>query len=140
MRGPIDFIIVGFEGANFKGDILKALADAIENDTISLLALSVIRKDSGGNTQSLDIADLGDKYLVNFVEEYKVDDELVSQEDIDEVSSLVENNTAVGIMVIEHLWAKPLKKALLDANGALIADGRIHPDAAEELSEELTGV
>ncbi len=38
--------------------------------------------------------------------------------------------------MIEHLWALPLKKALIDANGVLLAEGRIHPDAANELNEE----
>ena len=56
-----------------------------------------------------------------------------TKEDIDEMGDLLENNTAAGLLVIEQLWAKPLKKALLDANGVLVAEGRIHPEAAQEL-------
>jgi hypothetical protein len=136
MRGPIDYIIVGFEGNKFDGIILKALGDAIDKGTIDLVALVLISKDKKGNVSTLDIANLGDSYAVDFVTKYKKDSNVVTEEDIDEMSDLLENNTSAGLLVIEQLWAKPLKKALLKANGVLVAEGRIHPDAAEELNEE----
>jgi hypothetical protein len=36
--------------------------------------------------------------------------------------------------VIEHLWARGLKRAIKNAGGILIADGRIHPDAYAEMA------
>jgi hypothetical protein len=133
VRGPIDFLIVGFEGNKFDGSILKALAGAIDNGIIALVDLSVIVKDEQGNISALSVADLGDSYAVEFVEKYKPDATNISTEDIDEVTELLENNTAAGLLVVEHLWAKPLKQAIVNAGGFLIADGRIHPDAASEL-------
>jgi hypothetical protein len=62
MRGPIDYIIVGFEGNKFDGSILKALGDAIDKGTIDLVALVLISKDKKGNVSTLDIANLGDSY------------------------------------------------------------------------------
>ncbi len=136
MRGPIDYIIVGFEGGKFDGSVLSAIADAVDNGVISLVALSFIQKDAEGTVTVVDIANLGDEYAVEFAQKYKSDDTLITQDDIDEVADLVEANTSVGLLVIEQLWAKPLKKALLDANGVLVAEGRIHPDAAAELNDE----
>jgi hypothetical protein len=49
---------------------------------------------------------------------------------------VLETNTAAGLLVIEHLWAIPLKKALIDADGVMVAEGRIHPEAAEEFNKE----
>lgn len=72
---------------------------------------------------------------MHFVEEHPLHNELVDTSDIAEVADLLEPNTAAGLLVIEHLWAKPLKKAIADAGGFLIVDGRIHPDAANELNE-----
>lgn len=135
MRGPIDYIIVGFEGNKFDGSILKALAEAIEKGIIGLVALSLIQKDADGNVTTVDMADLGDEFVVAFNEKYKGDASLVSQDDLDEVAELIENNCSAGLLVVEQLWAIPLKKALIDANGVLVAEGRIHPDAAAELNE-----
>ncbi len=135
MRGPIDYIIVGFEGNKFDGSILKAIADAIDSKIIDLVALAVISKDKKGNVTTLDIANLGDSYAVDFVTKYNPDDKQVTDDDIDEMADLLENNTSAGLLIIEQLWAKPLKKALLGANGVLVAEGRIHPDAAVELEK-----
>jgi hypothetical protein len=82
------------------------------------------------------VADTGDSYALNLAVKHQKNPGSITQEDIDEMSDLLENNTSAGLLVIEQLWAIPLKKAIMDADGVLIAEGRIHPEAAEELSEE----
>jgi hypothetical protein len=135
MKGPIDYIIVGFEGNKFDGSVLKALGDAIDSGVIALVTLAIISKDDTGDVTLLDITNLGDDYAVEFATKYTPSEE-VDQDDIDEMSDLLENNTTAGLLVIEQLWAKPLKKAIQDANGLLVAEGRIHPDAAAELDDQ----
>ena len=135
MRGPIDFIIVGFEGTNFKGGILRALNEAMDKRIIDLVAMSVIRKDKGGVVTTLDATKINDTLLVDSAI-HVPDNDLISDQDIEEASDLLEDGTAAGLLVIEHLWAKPLKQAIIDAGGVLVADGRIHPDAAFELNNQ----
>lgn len=135
MRGPIDYIVVGFEGNKFDGSILKAIAEAIDKGIIALVTLSLIQKDDKGTVTAVDISGSDDAYVVEFAQKYKSDSTLASQDDIDEVADLLENNTSAGLLVVEQLWAIPLKQALIDANGVLVAEGRIHPDAAAELNE-----
>ena len=125
MRGPIDYIIVGFEGNQFDGSIVKAIADAEATGAIALVAMKAITKDAEGNVAALEVT--GNDYP---------DTGIVTQDDLDEVADLLENNTTAGLLVVEQLWAKPLKKALIDANGVLVAEGRIHPEAALELDKE----
>lgn len=133
MRGPIDYIVVRFEGNKFDGSILKALATALDNGTIALVGLAVVSKDTEGNVSELDIARYGDSYAVDFMVKYGKKTERVMYEDLNEVADILEPNSSAGLLIIEQLWAKPLKKALLDANGVLLAEGRIHPEAAAEL-------
>jgi len=133
MRGPIDYIIVGFEGNKFDGSILKALGDAIDSGVIALVDLAFVMRDEDDKVTKLEISDLGDEFAVKFVEKYKPTGG--SEEDIKEVADLIEKNCAAGLLVVEHLWAKPLKKAIVDAGGVLLADGRIHPEAAAELEK-----
>lgn len=134
MRGPIDYIVVGFEGNKFDGSILKTLSDALDKGVISLVALSIVSRDKDDNVSVINIAESNDNEMLEFTEQYKVTDS-VDQDDVDEVADLIEKNSTAGLLVIEHLWAKPLKKALLDANGVLLAEGRIHPEAANELDK-----
>lgn len=134
MRGPIDFIVVGFKGAKFDGSILKALADAINKGVIELIALSVVSKNKKGEVTMLDITNADDKYLIELNNSSGGNNELISKEDIAEVSELMEEDTAAGLLIIEHLWARPLKEAIQNAKGYLVADGRIHPEAAATLT------
>lgn len=138
MRGPIDYIVVGFEGNKFDGSILKALGGALDSGVIGLVGLAVISKDKDGNISELDIARFGDSYAVEFVAKYAKKAGKVMYDDLTEVADLLEVNTSAGLLIVEHLWAKPLKKALIDANGVLVAEGRIHPEAAYELDKEGT--
>lgn len=133
MRGPIDYILVGFEGNKFDGSILRALTDALDKGVIGLVALSMLVKDAEGNISSLDVNG-EDPDMAPFLSLLAGTDGVITQEDIDEVAELMQNNTACGLLVVEHLWAIPLKQAIINANGVLIADGRIHPDAAQELN------
>lgn len=136
MKGPIDYIIVGFEGNKFEGKVLAALADAIDKGIIGLIDLSLISKDADGNVSMINIDDLGDEYAVSFIEKYQPAEHSIDQDDIDEMAELLENNTSAGMLIIEQIWAIPLKKALIEANGVLVAEGRIHPEAALELDTE----
>jgi|GEM_PF-845148 len=134
MRGPIDYIVVGFEqGGTFDGSILTSLIAPIDEGVIKLVALAFVSKDSEGVVTSVDVTEMGDDVIVEFSQKYQTDKGVVTSDDLEEVGDLLENNTSAGLLVVEQLWAKPLKKALKDARGVLVAEGRIHPEAAEEL-------
>lgn len=131
--GPIDYIIVGFEGNNFDGSILKELEKVVKDGTIAVLDLGLIVKNDKGEVASIE---LGDSSVAEFVQEQNLESGLISTDDVAEVGELLENNTAAGLLVVEQLWAKGLKKAIINAGGVLVADGRIHPDAMVEIDKE----
>lgn len=132
MRGPIDYLIVGFDGNKFTGEILRELQAASDAGIISVLALALVSKDENGVVTTVAL----DEDTLEITSSFNLDDTLVSDDDVSEVGELLENNTAAGLLVVEQLWAKGLKQAIVNAGGFLIADGRIHPEAAEELSNE----
>jgi len=129
MRGPIDYIIVKFKDAKFEGKIISELEKAAQAGTIAVLAVSAINKSPDGKVSSLDISN----ELAAFKE---LESDLIDQSDVDEVADLLEPGTGAGLLIVEQLWAKDLKQAILDTGGTLVADGRIHPDAMLELEEK----
>ena len=137
MRGPIDYIIVGFENAQFDGSILAALSDAIDRGIIKVIALSFISKAADGTVTTLDVAQLKDNYVVDFVQKYGISSESITSDDTAEVAEVLNEGEAAGLLVVEQVWAKPFKQAVINANGYLIAEGRIHPEAVTELEEEV---
>ncbi len=134
MRGPIDYLVVAFDGNDFDGSILDALADSMDKGVIDVLDLAIIAKNEEGEIISLEVADIENDIVKGIVENQGSDSGLITEEDVEEIGELLENNTSAGLLIIEQLWAKPLKEALINANGTLLAEGRIHPEAALELN------
>jgi len=141
MLGPIDYVVVGFKGNNFDGSIIGALIKAVDAGIIRVIDLVFIIKDADGIIASGEYADQPGE-LKQSLERLDIssDEPLFSEEDIDKVAEQMENDTAAGVLVLEHLWAKDLKKAIIDAGGMLIADGRIHPEMVEAAVKELETV
>jgi hypothetical protein len=130
MRGPIDFIVVGFAEPEFKGEILDELAKASQNNTIAVLAAVVVAKDKDG---AVTIAEVTDDDVAAAMDKMGADPDIIDLADIAEVGEMLENNTAAGLLIIEHVWARGLKQAIANANGVLLSEGRIHPEASKEL-------
>lgn len=138
MRGPIDYLVVGFDSSSFDGTVVQALEDAVQKGIIAVLDLAVVSKDKDGVFTELEITGLGDTNMSVFMNKYKTETSekaKVDEMDVEEIAEIMDNDTTAGILIIEHLWAKPLKKALMDKKGYLVAEGRIHPEAAAELDK-----
>ena len=130
MRGPIDYIVVGFRSDEFNGSILKQLNFAEDNDLIKVLDVALITKDEDGSVKA---AEQPSDELADAIKGISADEGVITDEDIEEVGEMLEPGTAAGLLIIEHLWAIPLKIAILENGGEVIAEGRIHPDANEEI-------
>jgi uncharacterized membrane protein len=133
MRGPIDYIVVGFPGNNFKGEILQELATASENGTIAVLDIALISKDEDGNVAKIELTD---QPAIEAVLPADASQGLITDEDVEEVASVLDENCSAGLLIVEQIWAKGLKQAILNADGVLMAEGRIHPEAYAEITEK----
>lgn len=136
MRGPIDYIIVNFTGNKFTGGVLEELAKVVKDGTIAVLDIALITKDKDGEVAALELSDMQDAGVAEFAKTNNVASGLITADDVAEVGDIIADNSSVGLLVIEQLWAKGLKKAIIDAGGELIAEGRIHPEAAEEIAKK----
>ncbi|MET0980214.1 MAG: DUF6325 family protein [Candidatus Saccharimonadales bacterium] len=138
MLGPIDYVAIGFEGNNFNGSILSELSRAVDSKAIRVVDLMFITKDSDGEVSATEIEDQSDD-LIKVLNSLGVEEgmPLLAEQDVEKIGESMQENTSAGILIIEHLWAKALKSALMDANGILIAEGRIHPDNVAAAIEEL---
>ncbi len=138
MLGPIDYIVVGFDGNNFDGSVLEELVKATESGAIRVVDLLFVIKDADGNVTMAEIEDQHEELKeVAKAIGHDGDLPLLTEEDVEKLGASMDNDTSAGVLVIEHLWAKGLKAALLNAGAVLIDEGRIHPDVVEAAVEEL---
>lgn len=141
MLGPVDYIIVGFKGNNFDGAVLKELKKAVDSGVIRVLDLLLIIKNEDGSIEMAEFVDQDDDIKQAAAAlGHKDDMPLLTENDVEKIGAKMEGDTSAGILVIEQLWAKGLKKALMDKNAILLDEGRLHPDKVEAAAKDVEAV
>ncbi|MEA2057089.1 MAG: DUF6325 family protein [Actinomycetota bacterium] len=136
--GPIEVIVAGFPGNRFNGKIMPALQSLVDRDIVSVVDGLLIMKDNEG--------------VITFVELEEIDanddaaalaglldqtDGLLSDEDVEELAMALEPNSSAAALVLEHTWAKPLRDAIVDSDGVLIANFRVPGLVVQEVLDAL---
>ena len=139
--GPVQLLVVGFDGGEFKDEILAELDRLKENDNVRLIDLVLVRKDADGNMEKLVRSDLSPEEaealgavvgaLVGFgaadEEGAELEDGHVVDEEIWYVDDAIPNGTAAAVALLEHRWAIPLREGIRNARGFHLADAWVHP-------------
>jgi hypothetical protein len=137
--GPVEYLVISFPGNKFSGKIVPALANLVESGTVRILDLVFISKDADGNVVSFEYDEL-EAAVEEALGYDAIDGEaggLVSAEDIEGAAELLEPSSSAALLVWEDVWAAELAAAIRDADGELIAGGRISPESIAYALAEL---
>ena len=66
------------------------------------------------------------------------DGHLIPDEEVWYVADVIPNGSAAAIILLEHLWAIPLRSAIVDAGGVALADEWIHASDLIEIGIEAS--
>jgi len=149
--GPVQMLVLGFSEPNFTGKIAAELDRLREHEFVKIVDALVVQKDDAGDITALQVSDLSQDEamemgaiagaLVGFgygededsVEagaelgaEAGADGHLISEGEVWYVADAIPNGTTAAIILLEHLWAIPLRDAIVDAGGIALADQWIH--------------
>lgn len=129
--GPLELLVVEFPGNHFKGEIVPAIKDLVDGGTIRVVDIVFVTKDDEGDITVAEINDLDDDDYLTFNPVVEDVTGLLSDTDIDQVSELLRPNSSAGLMLFEHTWATRLQKAILGADGQVVASERIPHERVE---------
>jgi hypothetical protein len=133
--GPVDYVIVGFPGNKFRGDIAPALADLSEAGTIRIIDIAFVGKNEDGETLTFELMEL-DPEVQAGLDSLGVEVQgLFNEEDLQLVADGLDPDTSAALLVWENVWARGIAQALRDAGGVLIDSGRIPHDVVQEARE-----
>ena len=134
--GPIEYLVVAFPGNKFKGEIVPALAELVESNTIRILDLVLILKDEEGNVAAIELADLDPEDEAAAMSDIsEVDSGLLNEDDIALTAEALEPNSSAGLLVFENVWATRFAEAVRNADGQLIANERMGRDRSRVVEE-----
>jgi uncharacterized membrane protein len=135
--GPLEYLVVGFEGYRFTGKILAELRAAQEKGIIRVLDLAVIKKDEQGNVTAQELSDLSGEEATELSSLAGNLMGLLADEDIQQVAADIPNNSAAGLLLFEHTWAIGLREAIKNAGAVAITGGFVSPETLQELEQDL---
>jgi uncharacterized membrane protein len=149
--GPVQLLVLGFEKPELHGRIREELERLRSQDMIRLVDAVMVRKDEDGDIAVVQQSDLsiseaqqlgayacalmglgtGDPEAVtagaNFGAVAGADGHLLGEEHVWYIADAIPEGTAAAVALIEHRWAIPLRSAILESGGELLADAWIHP-------------
>jgi hypothetical protein len=133
--GPVEYIIVGFPGNKFTGEIAPELISLVDSGTVRILDLIFIGKDADGSVVSFEIDELDT--LTGF-EGLDADvGGLISPEDIAYVAEALEANSSAALLIWEDLWATPFAEAVRRSGGVVLEGARIPHELIEPALADL---
>lgn len=130
--GPVEFIVVGFAGNRFTGEIAPALAELVEQDLIRIIDLAVVSKDADGGVTIIEMQELSPEVAAAFTRLEGAVSGLLSQADLEEIADDLAPESTAAAMLFEHVWATRFAGAVRAAHGELLLSERIsHAVVAE---------
>lgn len=151
ITGPVQMLVLGFEGDHFTGEILPELRRLKDADVIRMIDLLFVRKDAQGELDVLHVSDLsqdeamafgalvgaliglgaaGEEGVLAGAElgaEALADGHAIDDAEVWHVEDAIPPGSSAAVALIEHRWAIPLREGIRRAGGFHLADAWIHP-------------
>lgn len=130
--GPTSVLAIQANGNKLKGEILMALADLVNAGTVRVIDVVAVKKDDNGNITAQELEQLGIDELRLFDPLKAQASGLLSNDDIEDIGKTLDNGSAAGLMILEHVWATQLAQAIQNVGGKVVMNQLIMPEVIEE--------
>ena len=130
--GPVSILAIQFSENNFRGQILAALYELVNNGTVRIIDAVVVVKDQDGKVTVQEVNQAAPHVVAVFNPLAAEVTGLLSYDDINDIGAKLDNNSSAGLLALEHIWADRLAQAIGSANGKIVTNQLIMPDVVEE--------
>jgi hypothetical protein len=134
--GPVELILVGFEGERPGPEIVDAFRDVIDAGAVRLLDLLFVTRSPEGELTVLELDEAGDSIGLGAVALEATG--LASIEDVEELASEIPAGSSAALLVVELTWAKALASKLAAGRGSVISTERIPAPVVNEVLAAIT--
>lgn len=135
--GPVEYIILGFPGNKFQGEILPALHHLLDEGLVRILDLAVISKDAEGNVLLLESSELPAELAEAILDLEGEHDDVLTEEDLLLAAEDMEYSTTAAAILYENVWAARFAQAIRNAEGEVLLNVRIPHSVFAEAQQSL---
>ncbi|HKS69998.1 MAG TPA: DUF1269 domain-containing protein [Ktedonobacterales bacterium] len=152
--GPVQLFLIGLDNEKMQGQVSRELHRASEKGNIRVLDALAIQKTKDGAIITLSGSDLTPEQRMEYgaivgallgygatgteegldagaelgAETFASHNFGLSASDVQAIAEDVPEGTTAVIVLMEHLWALPLKEAVEQAGGVVLAQGMVRPE------------
>jgi hypothetical protein len=147
--GPVQLVVIAFEGGSFDGKVLDELRRLRARDEVRLIDLLFVAKDARGEIAEVHRGELaGDERaafgalvrdLIGLGDEEGAmaqNGSPVDREGVWFLADTIPAGSAAAIALLEHRWAVPLRDAIESAGGHDLLDRWIHRADLEAIADK----
>ena len=128
--GPVEYVILGFPGNQFTGQIVPELAKLIDSGLIRIIDLTFIMKDAAGDVEVVEYDAVEE--LAAFAGLDAEVGGILTEEDVAYAAQGLEPNSSAALLIWEDTWAAPFAAAVRQANGVILEGARIPHEIIEQ--------
>jgi hypothetical protein len=133
--GPVEYLLLGFPGNNFTGQIVPELAKLIDSGLVRIIDLTFISKDAAGRVEVVEYDAVEE--LAAFAGLDAEVGGILTDEDVVHAAMSLEPNTSAALLLWEDTWATPFAEAVRNANGVILEGARIPREVIERALDAL---
>lgn len=133
VHGPVDFIMVAFEGAEITPDIAAGMTSLTQSHTIHIIDLIFVQKDNEGVLTILEVDDLPEESASVWNSVIHDVEGILTPDDATILAADLPNNRSAVLVLYENTWAREMSKIITDARGEVLAMTRIPRGVMSEL-------
>lgn len=135
--GPVEYVVIYFEGNRFKGEIVPALTELVDTGLIRIIDLAVISKDYNGDITVLESSELQPD-VARALESLECElTGMLAEDDLMLTAAELANNTTAAAMLFENIWAARFAQAVRNAGGEVLINTRIPHDVVEDVRQAI---
>jgi len=135
--GPVELVVLKFEGTNFEGDVLREIQKVVDAGTIVVIDILLAVRIGEDPVRVVEVQELEDPILERWQPIVSDASDLLTADDAERLSAGLEPDSAVALLLFEHRWVAPIADAIDRAGGRVVLTERIPRTVVQQLVAEI---
>jgi len=135
--GPVELVVLKFDGTNFEGEVLREIQKVVDNGTIVVIDILLAVRIGADPVRVLEVQELEDPILQRWEPIITDAGDLLTADDAERLSADLAPDSAVALLIFEHRWVAGVADAIERAGGSVVMTERIPRVVVEQLVADI---
>ena len=135
--GPVELVVLKFEGTNFAGEVLREIQKVVDAGTIVVIDILMAVRIGDDPVRVLEVQELEDPILQRWQPIITDAGGLLSVDDAERLSADLGPDAAVALLIFEHRWVAGVADAIERAGGSVVMTERIPRVVIDQLVADI---